>query len=226
MMGVQHKAVGIGFGMALFMYTTSVTKDPYGGLALVGSTIGCMLPDIDHDNSRIGRRRAFVTRMTGKMLTAIVSIGIVLCTAVLILAIVQMDNPVSNTSFTQIVVVLLGLIAVSVLRKVINNSRTFRWMTKHRGLMHTLVVPVILAYACTASGAPLWHDTFLGLTVGYCSHLLADMLTVEGCPILFPITKNNVRILKLQTRNSSTWLAAIILATLPVIVMYYITGGF
>lgn len=225
MMGTQHKAVGIGFGVALFMYTTTVTKDPYGGLALIGSTVGCMLPDIDHDNSRIGRKRAFVTRMSGKMLTGLVSLGIVITTAMLIFTVVQMDNPSSSTNFSKILIALAGFVLVSALRKAIGNSKSFRWMTKHRGLMHTLVVPTILWFATSASAAPIWRDTFLGLTVGYCSHLLADMLTVEGCPILFPLSKNNIRILKLQTRNSSTWLAALVLAALPVIVMYIITGG-
>lgn len=225
MMGAQHKAVGIGFGIALFMYTASVTKDPFSGLALAGSTIGCMLPDIDHDNSRIGRKRAFVTRMSGKMITGLISAGIILATILLILTFVQMDKPESQTSFTQILIVLAGLVVVSAVRKAIGNSKTFRWMTKHRGLMHTLVVPAIIYVALTASSAPIWRDMCLGLLVGYCSHLLADMLTVEGCPILFPISKNNIRILKLQTKNSSTWLAALILAALPIIVVYMFTGG-
>lgn len=226
MMGVQHKTVGIGFGVALFMYTASVTKDPFSGFALVGSTIGCMLPDIDHDSSRLGRKRAFVTRMTGKMLTAIVSVGIILSTALLLLIVLQMDNPTSNTSFTQIALVLVGLVAICAIRKFLNNSKTFKWMVRHRGFMHTLWVPTLLAFAMTSSSAAIWHNMFLGITVGYCSHLFADMLTVDGCPILFPISKNNIRLLKFRSGNPSTWLAALLLAALPVIVVYYLTGGF
>lgn len=226
MMGVQHKTIGIGFGMALFMYSASVQQDPYAGLALVGSTIGCMLPDIDHDRTRIGRKRAFVTRVSGKVLTGFISAGIILATAALVLMIIQMDKPGANTNFAQVLLVLTGFVMVLAIRKRINNSKTFKWMTKHRGLMHTLVIPAILVVATAASSAPVWMNTFLGLTVGYCSHLFADMLTVEGCPVLFPISMKNVRLLKLQTKNASTWLVAIIVAALPIIVMYKYTGGF
>ena len=226
MMGTQHKAVGIGFGMAMFMYSAKVANDPYSGLMLVGSTIGCMLPDIDHDRTKIGRKRAFVTNLSSKMLTGIVSLGIILSAALLVLMVVKMDEPQVDTNFMQVLLVLLGFVAVSVIRKKINNSKTFKWATKHRGLMHTLVMPLLLIIGYKASTAPIWADMFLGLTVGYCSHLIADMLTVEGCPILFPISMNNVRLLKLQTKNASTWIAALIVAALPVIVVYKITGGF
>lgn len=225
MMGVQHKAVGVGFGLAMFMYAAKTSSDPYSGLLLVGSTVGCMLPDIDHDRTRIGRKRAFVTNVSSKALTGLVSAGIVVATAILVLMLTQMDKPEAGTSFTQILVFLIGLIMFSVVRKRIKSSDSFKWMTKHRGLMHTLLMPAILFFATTASSAPIWRDTFLGLTVGYCSHLIADMLTVEGCPVLFPLSKNNIRILKLQTKNASTWLAALILAALPVIVVYYFYGG-
>lgn len=226
MMGVQHKTVGVGFGIAMFMYAAKTSSDPYSGLFLVGSTIGCMLPDIDHDRTRIGRKRAFVTRVSSNVLTGLVSAGIIGATALLILTMVQMDKPEANTNLYQILMALVGLLMFSAVRKKIKNSSSFKWATKHRGLMHTLLMPVILVVASTASSAPIWRDIFLGITIGYCSHLFADMLTVEGCPVLFPLSKKNVRILKLQTKNASTWLAALILAALPIIVTYKITGGF
>lgn len=226
MMGAQHKAVGVGFGIALFMYSAATTNDPYSGLALVGSTIGCMLPDIDHDRTRIGRKRAFVTRVSGNVLTAIVSAGIIGVTALLIMLIIQMDKPESNTSFTNLLIVLVGLILFAVMRTVIKRSKTFRWMTKHRGLMHTLLMPAILLYATTISAAPIWKNMFIGLAVGYCSHLFADMLTVEGCPVLFPFSRNNIRIMRLETISPMTSVVALILAVLPVVAVYYLTGGF
>lgn len=225
MMGTQHKTIGTGFGLALYMYTASTIQDPFSGFILVGSVIGCMLPDIDHDRTRIGRKRAFVTRVSGNILTALVSAGIIGATALLIFTIWQMDKAESNTRFTNLLVVLAGLILFSIIRNVIKNSKTFRWAVKHRGLMHTLAMPALLGYAMTVSSAPIWKNTFIGLIVGYCSHLFADMLTVEGCPVLFPLSKNNIRILRLQTRNASTWVAALLVAALPVVLVYLITGG-
>lgn len=225
MMGTQHKMVGVGFGIALSMYTSATRNDAFSILALAGSTIGCMLPDIDHDKTQLGRRRAFVTRLSSKALTGIVSAGIVLATATLLLMFYQMTRTGANTDTTKVVLVLVGLLAFSKLRSVVKNSNIFKWATKHRGLMHTLVMPALLFIAMSASSASIWYNTMLGLTVGYCSHLFADMLTVEGCPILFPLSMKNIRILKLKTKNKSTWLAAFLLAALPVFAMYLKFGG-
>ena len=88
--------------------------------------------------------------------------------------------------------------------------------------MHTLIPPAIMCTALYVSDYPIYRYIVIGLIVGYCSHLFADMLTVEGCPILFPITKRNFRILKLRTKDKSCTVAAWTVAMLSCVISYLV----
>lgn len=223
MMGVQHKTVGIGFGFATAMYIAEVMEQPAPAIIALGACVaGSMLPDIDHDRTKIGRKRKVVTDIAGKLTTTAI-VAIIAVLGILIVAVsVGLIN--SNLDMTELLIALVLVIGFIFVRKFIANSNTYKWMTKHRGLMHTLIPPAILFIAADASSFIYWNTFFMGACVGYLSHLLADMLTVEGCPILWPIYKGNIRILKLKTKNASTWIAAIILAILPVVAVYAYLG--
>lgn len=214
MTGAQHKLVGIGFGIASAYYYCHTQSDPYGVLLLPMSAVGCMLPDIDHDMTQIGRKRKFLTDLSTKAANMVVIGGIV---GALVLAVAMLLGfNKYGLSLTGLVGVILGLGVIAILRTVVTKSDVFKWATKHRGIMHTLVVPVILILAIRISDFPLWSYSMLGLAIGYCSHLFADMLTVEGCPVLFPITRKNIRFLKLRTKNKSCTIAAWIVAIVVV----------
>lgn len=224
MMGTQHKVVGIGFGIATALYVAEGLGEPAPAmLSMAAATVGCMLPDIDHDRSRIGRKRKFVTSLLGKLTKA--SIGILMVVTILLTVLLYMGLLSINLDMSKLIISLGGLIVVVIFAKVAQKTESVRWLTKHRGLMHTLIPPASILFASSASANAYWRFTFLGLGIGYLSHLLADMLTVEGCPILFPLTKNNKRFLKLKTKNKSTWIAAIALAIVPICLMIMLLGG-
>lgn len=223
MMGVQHKTVGIGFGIATAMYIAEVMEQPAPGIIALGAcVVGSMVPDIDHDRTKIGSKRKVVTDIASKLTTTAI-IVIIVVLGILITA-VSIGLIKSNLNLTELTLAFVLAIGFFIIRKLVTNSNTFKWMTKHRGLMHTLIPPAILFIAADASSFIYWNTFFAGACIGYLSHLLADMLTVEGCPILWPIYKGNIRILKLKTKNASTWIAAVILAVLPVIAVYGYLG--
>lgn len=216
MTGAQHKLVGTGFGIAGAYAICHGYQDPYGVIVFPLAVAGSMLPDIDHDMTKIGRKRKAVTTVATGSMNLMIGGGII---AAAILAIITMLG-IKDFGFspTQLGIVAGGLVVVAVLRKVLTNSKTFKWATKHRGIMHTLVVPAILYFAMGVSDFPLWKYSMLGLLIGYCSHLFADMLTVEGCPILFPLTKNNIRFMTLRTKNKSCNVAAMVVCILAIAV--------
>lgn len=222
MTGVQHKVVGTGAGIAAAYILVAGMGEPVGALVVGTSIVGCMLPDIDHDKTKIGRKRKFVTELSGKMLNTLIYGGIILG-AVLVLALTY-----GFVNFgidpIRLMIGVVGLVVVAVLKKLIMNSSTVQWAAKHRGLMHTLVVPVLLYVLMGMSDFSVWHYGVLGLFIGYCSHLFADMQTVEGCPVLFPLTKNNIRIMKLRTKEKSCTKWAYIDAILMIGLAYaYVT---
>lgn len=64
---------------------------------------------------------------------------------------------------------------------------------EHRGIMHTLLFPIIFGIAgcCTGGGRLL----FIALALGYLSHLLLDGFTPTGIPLMAPVLKIRVRFL-------------------------------
>lgn len=56
----------------------------------------------------------------------------------------------------------------------------------HRGLTHSLLVLV----AVSGLAVFFWHIFGLALAAGYASHLIADMTTQRGLPILYPWKAN------------------------------------
>ena len=215
MTGAQHKVVGVGWGLAGAYIAVAGHGDPTGALIAATSVIGCMLPDIDHDMTKIGRKRKVVTTLTTTVVNAIVFGGIVVG---LIAALFVFKGFIDfGVSPVRLLLAVAGLGIVAVLKKVIGNSKTFKWATKHRGLMHTLFVPLLMGLALTASDYPVYHYGVLGLLIGYLSHLFADMETVEGCPVLFPITKKHIRFpTKFKTKDKSCTVAAYVTAILAV----------
>lgn len=217
MTGAQHKVVGTGFGIAGAYIAVVGHGDPTGALIVATSIVGSMLPDIDHDMTKIGRKRKVVTNITTTAANILVFGGIIVG---LVAALLVFKGFVDfGVSPTRLLTAVAGLCIVAVLKKVIGNSKTFKWATKHRGLMHTLVVPLLLWLAMGASDYPVYHYGMMGLLIGYLSHLFADMETVEGCPILFPLTKNNIRFpTKFKTKDKSCTIAAYVTAGIAIAV--------
>ena len=207
MMGTQHKVVGLGAGVAGAILIVNGQGDQLGSLVAFTSVIGAMLPDIDHDRTKIGRKRKFVTKLSGQALTGLI------CAAVAIIIILGggmtfgiVSSGLATGNLLTGSCIIIGLGAA---RKVITNSKSFKWMAKHRGLMHTLIPMIGIYFLMTMTTFGIWYYSLMGILIGYGSHLWADMLTVEGCPILFPLSKKNIRILKLHTSHWTCWLGAI-----------------
>lgn len=216
MTGAQHKVVGTGAGIAAALILVVAKEEPVGALVVGTSIVGSMLPDIDHDKTKIGRKRKLFTDVSGKLINTLIYGGIILGALLVLLLTYGFVN--FGISPMHMMIGVVGLLIIAVAKKVIMNSNTVQWAAKHRGLMHTLVVPVLLYVLMGMSDFSVWHYSLLGLVIGYCSHLFADCQTVEGCPLLFPLTKNNIRIMRLRTKEKScttwAWIDAIALVGL------------
>lgn len=113
-------------------------------------------------------------------------------------------------------------------------ARKFPWLTKdypligrpltHRGLTHTgfilciwCIVLLILNRTVGSIGIlNILTSVWWGFTVGYASHLFADMLNYKGIPILFPIFRKKIHIMAVATGTYqetifiSIWLAMLV----------------
>lgn len=223
MTGAQHKVVGIGFGIAGSYAAVTLTGDTTGATMLLGAVIGCMLPDIDHDRTKIGRVRKGFTDLLHNAFNVVIYGGVALGCLIVLLSYLGFNK--YGVDVTKIIIGVGGILAFALVRKVLSQSDTVKWATKHRGFMHTIIVPVLLYLLSISSAYPLWKYPILGCSLGYCSHLFADMLTVEGCPVLWPITKQNIRFLSLRTKDKSCTYAAYIVAILAPMIVFVALNG-
>ncbi len=57
--------------------------------------------------------------------------------------------------------------------------------TGHRGMTHSCFMVAVLLFGA-AQLPPAWHALMLGVIAGHASHLMADMLTPAGVPLVWP----------------------------------------
>ena len=74
-------------------------------------------------------------------------------------------------------------------------------LLKHRGILHTPIIYIILSAILTLSfeDSPMIHAAIFGAFVGELSHLFLDMLNQSGIPLLWPITRKRISLLPIQT---------------------------
>jgi len=192
MNGKQHQVVGIGFGIAGGIIGLTQSSD-FMALAIpVGSAIACWWPDIDHNNSKLGRKRKAVTSAldktldtTAKSIIAIAITGLVLD----FLNVLKLGNLLNIILFAAIIAGVYLIVS-----ELVGNSKHVKWAKKHRGIMHTLLMPIILYITANAVDQSLWRFLFIGFTVGYVSHLVSDSVTPDKVPALWPITTEPIGI--------------------------------
>ena len=100
----------------------------------------------------------------------------------------------------------------------------------HRGFTHSLLANLLFAYFLflLTNLIPdmligFYLPFALGLIIGYASHLLLDVLTVSGIPLLYPFSKQNIRIAKLRSGKDDL-LVSIILIGGTGLYLYFFLG--
>ena len=212
MTGASHKAIGFATGMAFAIYGIR-HGEPALMLAMVSAPLAAMLPDIDHSGSKIGQLRKQLAS------TAMVVVGLLLVGAAWYYG-QQINN--YRTLIVVILVVALPTVALYFVSRTRWFKRGLHFATKHRGAMHTLLVPALMVAASTFIGQQYFLFLLWGCVAGYVSHLLADTLTKKGCPILFPIIRNNIKLTQITTGSKDERIAMgiliVIIMGIPVLI--------
>lgn len=210
MNGKTHGAIGVATGCLI---CTIGISHGYGlaAVSVLTSGVGAKLPDIDHNSSKIGRTRKTVMNVV-KVVGTLTLTGAIALTAYEALR--------TGSWLKAILTVLLPVLAVvlaCIAAKVPAVQKALGFYTKHRGIMHTMVVPVLLiVLTIYRVNIPVIQWALIGLAAGYVSHLIADSLTVSGCPLLWPITKNDMHLLPKVVRVKTGTAAETIVGALIV----------
>lgn len=206
MTGKTHKFVGIIAGGAAAYYGMTALNDPMHMFYIIAVPVGAMIADIDHDSTKLGRsRKAIMTAVS----TLFASLAIVAISFFLVDA--YTNDRLMSAIWTVLIIVLPFLILTS-LSKTKFIKENLKFMVKHRGLMHTLIMPAFLYAATYFIKEPTFRILIIGLTIGYITHLLADLLTSRGCPIFFPFSKKNIRFMNIKTGSAGEYIAAAVIS--------------
>jgi inner membrane protein len=95
----------------------------------------------------------------------------------------------------------------------------------HRGALHSLAAALVVCTAAEflaqAAGAPGFGTT---LAWGYAAHLLADMATRRGIPLLWPLTRRRVALPRPVTVRTGGFGEALYLAATGAVAALYASG--
>ena len=206
MTGKSHSAIGIAAGIAFGIYGIR-QGDVSFAAGILTAPLAAMLPDIDHSGSKIGKLRKRVASLI-MLLLGLAFVGVIVYFG--------MQLPYERTNLPALGLgVVLPMVLLFFLSKNRVIAKSLRFVSKHRGLMHTLLIP-----ACALIAALFIEEGFLriltyGFVIGYVSHIFADCLTIKGCPILFPLTTKQIRFLGITTGGlGESFVRIIIIAAL------------
>lgn len=202
MTGKTHKAIGTSVGVAMVMYGVR-TGNALLALGMLTAPLGAMLPDIDHDSSKLGKSRKSVVK-------AIRMTAIVLAVLSVLTAMVLVAMGWALTAF-KIVLAIIPLSVVMIIATSEWFKKKFPFLTGHRAIMHTLAVPCIMVICAGGVNIPVLQALLLGLSLGYTSHIFADCLTIMGCPIAFPVSKECYHFLPVRTGTVWEYVTAAVL---------------
>ncbi|MCL2526778.1 MAG: metal-dependent hydrolase [Defluviitaleaceae bacterium] len=207
MTGKTHKVIGIATGIAFSIYGLR-HGNPAAILGMVSAPMAAMLPDIDHGSSRIGKTRK-------------IAANLVVALAIVALVVSAWSYSWYIESYRTLVLTLLivaaPITALFWLSQTKWGRSTIGFVTKHRGIMHTLLLPIFMFFAVGFINEIYFRILVLGALVGYLSHILADCLTAKGCPVLFPITRRNFSLLKITTGSVQEKVCAGVLVTIIIV---------
>lgn len=231
MMGRSHATSGALLGLAAVpvvnFYAVPMGLPPIAGYGILVSMVagagGAMDPDLDHASASGAQSLGFVTKVLCGLVGFVFGghrngthsfVGIAFFTAVTWLLGVQGGWVFGLWLAFQFAV------AASAMRVNLQKNR----------ILHTvlcLLFGVALVHFTGTSYVPVYAAT-VGVGLGCLAHILGDMLTKEGAPLFWPVSKRRYRFATLTTGDPwETWLYHLMLfATAGCLVWTFITPEF
>jgi len=214
MTGKTHKFIGITAGAAIAY--TAFSGNPENLFYLIACPIGAMIPDIDHDSSKLGRTRKNIMTAVSTLFSSFAFV------AILFFLVDAYQKSRLLPAIATVLIIIVPFAMLISLSKIKAVKKNLKFMVKHRGLMHTLILPACMFGAGFLVTEPTFKILLTGVNIGYITHILSDLLTTRGCPVLYPVTKKNIRFMNIKTGSPGEYIAGLVLAAL--LAALFLTG--
>lgn len=182
MNGKNHAVAGTGAGIA-----TAISFAKAGSIegvlfSIPCAIIGAKLPDVDSKSTK-----------QGKVFSAfrMVIIPVSMIFSVLYLYLVLYHDMKFNFTFLVVPILLVWAL------------RDGTWFWGHRHGTHTLFFPALFLIISIILNKEykIISECILSIFWGYLSHLMADMLTTQGAPVLYPFYKGNISLTNVKSKE-------------------------
>lgn len=205
MNGKNHAIVGAASGVAVGIASLASGNVQGAIFAIPSAMIGAKAPDVDHHNTKQGKAfNAF--RAIVPVVAIVFILGYVYCWLY------------KGVKLNPLIVVIPVVLAYAL--------RDGTWFWGHRHGTHTLIFPIILiiGYLCLRTAYPVLGDVILSFNAGFLSHLLADVCTYDGCPLLYPFTTKKISISNVKSKEEKKCrVIAIILSCILIAISLFLS---
>lgn len=160
MKGKTHIVIGAAAGVTIALNT----EIDNGLLVLLGSTVGSLVPDIDHPKSKINQKLLRIKNKSFKIMFYCF-LGIILLFL--------------YTEYNEKVFLLSGITLI------------LTGVSRHRGFTHSILGALLYINIVKSIGDSYgYEDIYIGFVGGYLSHLISDFFTKGGIEIFYPFSEN------------------------------------
>lgn len=224
MQGKTHRYGGLALGAVASLVTIGSIKGIdtvfFMGTFLTGCALGSLIPDLDHRHSELSKKVkplgmvvSSVCKHRGFTHTGLACFAVTLICLFLDFLVANINigtydwgtSFIIGVIFTGIIMsVLVGLIKFTHIKK-LNRVR----FNKEKMLIVTIVVLGLTTLFADILVNYIGYY-IIGIAVGYISHLLVDMLTVSGVPLMYPYTNKMYRLATLTTGEDDKWVSKIL----------------
>lgn len=219
MQGTTHRLGGIACGAlasAVAVHTMDLSSPILTtGMIMTGAGIGSLIPDIDHEGSLIGRKMKpiahLVRRTCGHRGWTHTLLGLFiygLMSYILSSLAVSEFSENAIGDYIGLFVLTFAVLDCTMMFIVDAMPGKFTRKMKQRTHLVSLIASLVLATIFKGFTVDLIPIYLIGSFVGYASHLLLDMLTVSGVPLLkgLPVSRKvrdkQFRLMRLTTGQS------------------------
>lgn len=217
MLAVTHRIGGIAFGGLLSLVIQEnfdVTyENPliFMAITMAGGALGSLIPDIDSTSSMIGRKFKIISKVVSKKLGhrggTHTIFACIIFTLVTLFFTNRLEFYLSKELTKEILLFFASVNAIIVVTSsnfILNSiPNKFRGILAKKNDIYIItfltLATVFFTFRNTVQVISYIYVYAVGVILGYISHIILDLFTKEGVPLLKPISKHRFKLLPFKT---------------------------
>lgn len=227
MLGKTHRLGGIMVGALSPLIIEAVTKTPiqdpavFVGVAMAGGAIGSLIPDLDHPNSLLSKKLKPVSAIVrefahhrGITHTLVGWAGFGILSIIISFLCVHVLEKFNSTPEKIFVGLMCGVVLATSASFIMTSLKKHTHLVSKRQSSEValagFIVGMVVSFFLTDVVLGYVEVYLIGMTLGYGAHILYDMFTITGVPLMYPISHVDVHLTNMKTGGAIEKIASAI----------------